>query len=71
MKDEQTTIELKEATPKKNEAEKTTLKLPSKIVKRDGRVVKFDKERIKKAIAKCFNAIGKKDIDVKEITKQV
>ena len=71
MKDEQTTIELKEqSTPKKKDS-KQTLNVPKKIVKRDGRVVKFDKARIKTAITKCFNAAGKKDVDVEDITKQV
>ena len=33
--------------------------LPTTIVKRDGRVVAFDPMRIERALARCFNALGR------------
>ncbi len=58
-----------EKPKKKNESPEVTV--PLKIVKRDGRTVDFDHERIENAIIKCFNACGKKKVDAKSITEQV
>ncbi|MBI3954550.1 recombinase [Candidatus Collierbacteria bacterium] len=52
--------------------EKLGVKMPETIVKRDGRVVSFDTERIQKAMGKCFASLGKKpNTKVEELTKRV
>ncbi|MGK7397130.1 MAG: ATP cone domain-containing protein [Candidatus Cyclobacteriaceae bacterium M3_2C_046] len=55
--------------PKKSKEIKT----PLNIVKRDGRVVPFDAERIEKAIKRCFEGMNRNAASglIKNITKQV
>ena len=38
------------------------LPLPTTIVKRDGRIVPFDIERIENAMARCFASLGQESI---------
>jgi ribonucleoside-diphosphate reductase alpha chain len=46
--------------------------IPGAIVKRDGRVVPFDPERIENAISKCFASLGAKPgVSAAELTHQV
>jgi ribonucleoside-triphosphate reductase len=48
------------------------VKLPMLIVKRDGRVVPFDAQRIERALSKCFASIGREpQITISELTKRV
>ncbi len=50
--------------------EKSGLKLPEKIIKRDGAQVRFDINRIEKAIQGCFDDLSvKPEVTVKEITR--
>jgi ribonucleoside-diphosphate reductase alpha chain len=45
---------------------------PVTIVKRDGRVVPFDSERIERAIGKCFASLGYKPVTpIPDLTRQV
>lgn len=45
---------------------------PATIVKRDGRVVPFDSERIERAIGKCFASLGYKPVTpISDLTRQV
>ncbi|MCS6910044.1 MAG: ATP cone domain-containing protein [Anaerolineales bacterium] len=45
---------------------------PATIVKRDGRVVPFDSERIERAIGKCFASLGYKPVTpIPDLTRQV
>jgi ribonucleoside-diphosphate reductase alpha chain len=61
-----------EKIEKKNvKKRKVEFKTPSKIQKRDGRVVEFDSERIKNAITRCFNSLERTNFDADKITKQV
>lgn len=51
---------------------KVKVTIPVTIVKRDGRVVQFEPERIETALTKCFNSLGKKPHkQVSEITAEV
>ena len=48
------------------------VRLPGSVIKRDGRVVPFDGERIEIAIAKCFASLGYKSaISAFDLTQQV
>jgi ribonucleoside-triphosphate reductase (thioredoxin) len=45
--------------------------MPATIIKRDGRIVPFDASRIEKALAKCFNSIGRQpDTPIEELVRQ-
>lgn len=49
-----------------------SIKLPEKIIKRDGREVIFDPEKIKLAVSKCYASLGKKpELSAEEVTQQV
>lgn len=50
---------------------KPTNKILTKIVKRDGRIVDFDSNRIKNALTKCFNSLERENFDADKITQQV
>ena len=63
--------EQKVPVKKKENGKAVELKLPTKIVKRDGRVVEFDGERIKNAITRCFKSLERTNFDAEKITKQV
>ena len=56
---------------KKENAEPVKFKLPTKIVKRDGRIVAFDSELIKNAIARCFKSLDRVKFDAEKINEQV
>ncbi len=58
-------------TEKSSETKKIEFKEPTKIVKRDGRIMQFDSERIQNAIQKCFNGLNRKNFDAEKITKQI
>ncbi len=48
------------------------VKVPEQIVKRDGRIVPFDVERIEQALRRCYNSLeNEPKTPVTEITKQV
>lgn len=48
------------------------MEIPTTIVKRDGRVVNFDPERIKNAMAKCFASLERTpQASIEELTKRV
>ena len=48
------------------------VKIPEQIIKRDGRIVPFDAERIEKALTRCFRSLeNETQTSVSEITKQV
>jgi ribonucleoside-diphosphate reductase alpha chain len=48
------------------------VKIPEQIVKRDGRIVPFDVDRIAKALRRCYNSLeNEPKTPVTEITKQV
>ncbi len=66
------------AAAKKTKEEKKTAarqkveyKKPVKVVKRDGRIVDFDEERIKVAITRCFKGLNRTNFDADKITKQI
>ncbi len=50
---------------------KVEFKAPTKIVKRDGRVMDFDSGRIQHALTKCFNSLDRTNFDAEKLTKQV
>ena len=55
-----------------NAAGVPSLELPANIVKRDGRVVPFDLNRIENAVQKCFVSIGSAPgVPVPELSRQV
>ncbi|MDX1413388.1 MAG: ATP cone domain-containing protein [Candidatus Promineifilaceae bacterium] len=48
------------------------VKMPEQIVKRDGRIVPFDAQRIEQALQRCFRSLeNQPQTSVSEITKQV
>lgn len=48
------------------------VKVPDQIVKRDGRIVSFDIERIENALRRCYNSLENQPVTpVEEITQQV
>jgi intein/homing endonuclease len=54
------------------QARQAGLTIPTRIVKRDGRVVDFDIERIERAIARCFASFGRTpDTPVPELAHRV
>jgi ribonucleoside-diphosphate reductase alpha chain len=60
------------ATAVKAQKNTTEVKVPVNIVKRDGRIVPFEMERIEIAIARCFKSVHKEQGKlVKNLTKQV
>src|SRR5690606_25414178 len=53
-------------------SEKMNIKIPETIVKRDGRVVPFEIERIEKALERCFKSLDRSPAkDIKKITREV
>jgi ribonucleoside-triphosphate reductase (thioredoxin) len=56
------------ASEKKEKAEH---RIPTRIVKRDGRIVDFDAERIKNAVTRCFKGLNRTRFDADRITRQV
>ncbi len=61
----------KNSEQKAVERKKPPHKVPGKIIKRDGRIVDFDSNRIKNAVTKCFNSLGRENFDAEKITQQV
>ena len=61
----------KNSEQKAVERKKPPHKVPGKIIKRDGRIVDFDSNRIKNAVTKCFNSLGRENFDAGKITQQV
>ena len=61
------TKEKEKTTPK----QKVEYKKPVKVIKRDGRIVDFDEERIKVAITRCFKGLNRTNFDADKITKQI
>jgi ribonucleoside-diphosphate reductase alpha chain len=48
------------------------VKIPEQIVKRDGRIVSFDVDRIENALRRCYNSLDSKpETSVEEVTQQV
>ena len=61
-----TTTTLKKTKSKKD------IKMPENIVKRDGRIVPFEMDRIENALVRCFKGLGREsDKQVKDLTRQI
>lgn len=58
-------------TTAKKRSESAGHKVPAMIVKRDGRIVEFEAERIKNAITRCFKGLNRTRFDADRITRQV
>lgn len=64
-------VDKAEENLKKTAENVSEIKTPKQIVKRDGRTVPFEVQRIENAITKCFKAAGKTKFDAAKITEQV
>ncbi len=64
-------VDKAEENLKKTAENVSEIKTPKQIVKRDGRTVPFEIQRIENAITKCFKAAGKTKFDAAKITEQV
>lgn len=58
-------------TTKKTTDKKIEFKVPTKIVKRDGRIETFEPTRIEAAIARCFKSLDRENFDAEKITRQI
>ncbi len=62
---------VKDAPVKQPDAQ-IQVKVPENIVKRDGRVVPFEMDRIENALNRCFKSLGRNvEEQVKELTRQI
>lgn len=56
----------------KKSIKKTNINVPRKIVKRDGRIVDFEPDKIGRAMERCFQDIDKKpEVEVSELVRRV
>jgi ribonucleoside-triphosphate reductase len=63
---------LQPATIRKKNEDETNLKIPEHATKRDGRVVPFERMRIKRALDRCYDALERlPGTPIDEITRQV
>ena len=63
----------KDPAPMKDttESKKIEFKVPTKVVKRDGRIENFEASRIEVAITRCFKGLNRTNFDAQKITKQI